>query len=73
MDNKNTVSKPMGRSGGKGDCAFSLCFENHSFRLEAADFEKEGMNKYYVDKIESFEIIRKLSLSECKQYLKNKE
>lgn len=52
---------------------FALFFENYSFRLEAADFEKEGMNEYCVDKIESFEIIRKLSASECNQYLKNKE
>ena len=49
---------------------FALFFENYSFRLEAADFEKEGMTEYCVDKIESFEIIRKLSASECNQYLK---
>lgn len=50
-----------------------LFFDSYHFRLRAEDLKEGGMKEYYVDRIEAFEIVRNLNLTERRLYFTEKE
>ncbi|MFQ6971661.1 MAG: hypothetical protein ACLRTG_10610 [Enterocloster aldenensis] len=50
-----------------------LFFDSYHYRLRAVELNEGGMEEYYVDRIEAFEIVRNLNLTERRLYFTEKE